>query len=78
MKIFGYHLHLLISKRPIPNIKLTALRQGVAHVHYDPIRKETPAIITDPPSLPLPLDVFPAEPVGIDIPVPGVPVEEFK
>jgi len=78
MKILNWHVHLIISKREIPAVKLTGLRQGICHVHYDPIRKEVPAISTDPPSLPLPLDVFPAEPIGADFPIPGVPVEEFK
>jgi len=80
MKLFGgYHIHILISPREIPAEKLRALRQGKVHLHGDPVRKDRkPDVPVDPPSLPLPLDVFPAEPVGIDFPVPGVPVEEFR
>lgn len=40
MKLFGYHVHILISKFPIDKEKLGMLKEGTAHIGKNPKRKE--------------------------------------
>ena len=40
MKIFGYHVHILISKKSIDANKIKMLKEGTAHLSKNPKRKE--------------------------------------
>ena len=87
MKLFGrYHIYILISTRKIPAEKLRDLRQGIIHLHRNPIRKDLKSEMPiDPPTLPLPFKEIPEPPntvdpyiIRADMAIPGVPIEEFR
>jgi len=40
MKIFGYHVHILISKKSIDANKIKMLKEGTAQLSKNPKRKE--------------------------------------
>jgi len=48
MKILGKHIYLFMSTVKISPEKIRALAKGRAHIHGDPIRKQTPDPTFDP------------------------------